>query len=422
MNGIDYIQVGEADYLFELKNGLKVIFTQTKKSAIVHCGIMVGVGSRSENEHTNGAAHFIEHCLFKGTAQRKSYQILNRLESVGGELNAFTSRERTCYYTISLKKYLDRSIQLLTDLVFNPVFPKAEIEKEKLVIAEEIEMYEDSPEESIFDEFNHHSFPGSSLGYNILGSKKNIQKFSRDLLMGFWKQFYTTDNVVISIVGSVSPNRISTLIQKYLMEIPATTKENKKSEEVSYNTFEKEIPKKFQQLHCIIGNKAYSLNDSKKYALTVLNNILGGDWMSSRLNMSVREKHAYAYHISSAYNAYMDTGTFSVQLGTDEKFLNKSLSLINKEFTLLKSKKLSIIQLNRAKRQLISQMAMYSENHSYLMQVKGKNLLDYGRILSHSEIIENIEKVKSEDVIQVANEVLDTSTLSTLVYRSKRNR
>ncbi len=420
--GIQNKKVGESDYLFELDNGLRVIFSQTKKSAIVQCGIMVGAGSRCETAETNGAAHFIEHGLFKGTTKRKSYHILNRIESVGGELNAFTTRERTCFYTVSLKKYLDRSIDLLTDLVFNPTFPNAEIEKEKSVITEEIEMYEDSPEESIFDEFNQSSFPGSSLGHNILGSKNSIQGFNRDLLVKFWKQHYTTNNIVISIVGSMGPNRIAQIIEKHFVGLPSTSNVKKDAEDVKYSVFEKEISKDFNQVHCIIVNKAFSINSSKKYALTILNNVLDGDWMSSRLNMSVREKHAYAYHVSSGYSAYKDTGTYSVQLGTDEKYLHKSVDLINKEFAKLRDVKLTVIQLNRAKRQLLSQMAMYNENYSSLMQIRGKNLLDFGRIIPHAEIIENIQKVSAADVLEVANDVLDKSTLSTLVYRSKRNR
>jgi predicted Zn-dependent peptidase len=344
-----FTKVGDSDYLFVLPNGLRVVFTQTHKSSIVYCAFVVGVGSRYESAENNGIAHFIEHSLFKGTKKRKAYHILNRIESVGGELNAFTTRERSCYYSIALRSYFDRSIELLTDLVFHPVFPEAEVEKEKLVIAEEIEMYEDSPEESIYDDFNLHSFPGSSLGFNILGTKESISRFNRQKVLDFWKRFYTTENVVVSIVGSMQPERVERMINKYLLDLKTTNTQKPLREQASYTHFNFEFEKTFQQEHCIVGNKAYSIYDEKKYPLFLLNNVLGGDWMSSRLNLSVREKHAYAYHVTSGYNAYADIGVFSVQLGTDEKHLEKSLDLVEKEFARLREKTLSPIQLNRAK-------------------------------------------------------------------------
>ncbi|MFC2113876.1 M16 family metallopeptidase [Bacteroidota bacterium] len=421
MSGQGYKKVAENYYLYELNNGIRAVFTQTRKSHIVYCGFMVGVGSRDENEYTNGAAHFIEHGVFKGTEKRKSYQILNRIESVGGELNAFTTRERTVYYTTTLKPYFNRSIELLADIVFRPNFPQIEIEKEKSVIREEIEMYDDSPEESIFDEFNQFTFPGNSLGHNILGTQESVQKFTRKQIIDFWEQNYCTDNVVISIVGSLSPERVGKSLEKYLGDLPSSNRSRKPAQKIIYKPFVKKIDRDFQQVHCIIGNKAYSNNDQRKYSLFLINNILGGDWMSSRLNMSVREKHAYAYHVSSGFNSYRDTGTYSVQLGTDEKYLEKSIKLIQSEFNKIRNKKLNQVQLGRAKRQVISQVAMSNENHSSLMQIRGKNILDYGRIVPKVEVIEKINKINAEELMEVANEVLEKSAMSTLIYNSGKH-
>ena len=215
MGTIQKIKVNTEKTLFVLPNDMRVIFHRVKNSHLVHCGLMVGAGSRDEDPESNGVAHFIEHTLFKATNKRSAFQILNRLEAIGGDINAYTTRERTCFYTTSLKTYLDRSLELLLDLVFNPRFNEKDIEKEKSVIKEEIDMYEDSPEESIFDDFHEAVFQNHPLGYNILGTKESIAKFTRQTLLDFWKDQYTGDNIVLSIVGTQTPERIETLLNKY---------------------------------------------------------------------------------------------------------------------------------------------------------------------------------------------------------------
>jgi len=411
--------LGNNHHLFELQNGLRIIFTQRKKTMMVHCGILIGSGSRDENDENNGIAHFIEHAVFKGTKKRRSLQILNHLESVGGELNAYTTRERTMYYTASLKKYLGRSFEILTDIVFNPVFPENEIEKEKKVITEEIEMYEDSPEESIFDDFYKQLFRGNSLGYNILGTKDTITSFTKETLVDFWSKNYTTGNMVISVAGNVSLDNVRKVIETYFLDRKSSQTEKKRIVPEVNTHFNIAETKDFQQVHCIIGNKAYSSYDKKRHALSVLNNILGGDWMSSRLNLSVREKHAYAYNIQSSFNLYADSGTFTVQLGTDEKYLDKCIELIHKEFKKLKSVRLTSMQLNRCKRQIMSQYAMYHENTSAVIQIKGRNILDYGRIINEEEFFSHINQINADDVLSVANEVLDDNTLNMLIYKNE---
>ena len=415
---MNYSNPSNGYHLFELENGLRVIFSQSKKSMMVYCGILIGSGSRDENEKNNGVAHFIEHSVFKGTSKRRSFNLMNRLESVGGELNAFTTRERTMYYTASLKKFFDRSMEILTDIVFNPLFPPNEIEKEKKVIEEEIEMYEDSAEESIYDDFYRHLFPDNSMGFNILGSRFTLTGIDRDCLQHFWKQNYTTDNIVVSIAGGVTPDKVQRIINKYLNDIPYSAANRLRNSPNGVMPFNKSIDKEFQQTHCIIGKRAFSSNDDRKYALSVMNNLLGGDWMSSRLNLSVREKHAFAYNVHSSISFYSDCGTFLVQWGTDEKNLDKSIELIQKELKRLREQNLSYLHLNRSKRQILSQYAMIQENPSAVMQFKGKNILDYNRIITETEFFKKINEVSTSDILDVANEVLEKDSLSLLVYKN----
>ncbi|MEA3494416.1 MAG: pitrilysin family protein [Bacteroidota bacterium] len=405
------------EHIFKLDNGLRIILTQKSRAEIVHCSMMIGAGSSDENIRNNGIAHFIEHMVFKRTKTRKSFQILNRLETIGGEINAYTTREKTCFYTSTEKKYFERSMELLTDIVFKSVFLEKDIEKEKKVVLEEIEMYEDSPDESIFDEFHEKIFKGSPLSYNILGKKSTINKFSRKDILDFMKKNYTTDNIVISIVGSISPKKLENVINKYLKDIPASKKERKRINSTNYKSFVIDLKKKYSQTHCMIGNIAYSGFDKKRFGLLLLNNVIGGEWMSSRLNMSIREKNAFAYNVNSTYSIYGSSGLFSVHFGTDIKYLQRSKNLVDKEFKLLREKKLTKVQLNRSKRQLKGKYAYINDSNSWLMITKATNLLEKNYIYTKEEFFSNIEEITSEGIIKIANEVLCEKTLSTLIYK-----
>lgn len=403
-----------------MDNGLRVIYSRIKNTSLVHCGYIIGAGSRDESEKNNGIAHFIEHTVFKGTSNRKSYQILNRIEAVGGELNAYTSREKTCFYSLASKKYFDRSVELLTDVVFNPIFPPNEIEKEKSVIVEEIEMYEDSADESIYDDFFSSLFPGHPLGYSILGTKKTVKAISNRTITDFRDHNYQPSNMVLSIVGNLPVDKVEKAINTYTNNIPlsAVRKHNRKMPEIA-PTFNKKIKKDFQQVHCIIGCPAYSMNEEKKHVLVLINNVLGGDWMSSRLNMIIREKYAYAYNVSSSYSAYADSGVYSIQLGTDEKYVDKCIELIQKEIKTFRDTLINKIQLNRAKRQIFGIYEMMEENNSAIMQIKGKNILDFGYPLSKENFYSNIMKIDAKQIIDVANEILDENKLSVMIYQKK---
>lgn len=413
-------EIGKNQLLYHLDNGLRVIYSRLKNTALVHCGYIIGTGSRDETQKNNGIAHFIEHTAFKGTSRRKSYQILNRIESIGGELNAYTSREKTCFYSVASKKYFDRSVELLTDVVFNPVFPPNEIEKEKSVIVEEIEMYEDSAEESIYDDFFSGLFPGHPLGYSILGKKKTVRAINNKIIADYRNSNYQPSNMVLSIAGNIAVDKLERAIHLYTENIPQSPlhKNGRVIPDVA-PAFNKKIKKDFQQVHCIIGCPAYSMLDQKKYVLVLINDILGGDWMSSRLNMIIREKYAYAYNVSSSYSAYSDSGVYSIQLGTDEKYLEKCIELILKEIRIIREKAISKIQLNRAKRQIFGMYEMMAENNSGIMQIKGKNILDYGYPVSKETFYAGIESIDSKQILDVANEIFNENKLSTLVYQKK---
>lgn len=388
-------------------------------SEIVHVGLMVALGSRDENALNNGITHFIEHTVFKGTTNRKSHHILTYLERLGGDINAFTTREKTCYYASSLKQYADKAVEIVCDIVFNSTFPNQEIEKEKKVVIEEIEMYEDTPDESIYDDFYALLFKKHPLGYNILGTDKNVNSFTGNQLVDYKKTHYTTDNIVLSVVGDLSFEAVKKMAEKYLGAVPKSSYKNKRKKPTFAPQFYKEYQKDFTQTHCIMGSPAYSRNSDKRYALTLLSNILGGGGMSSRLSMAVREKHGLTYSISSSYSAYEDAGVFSIYFAADGKKIPKCFSLIEKELKLLRDTKLSSRVLHQAKVQFRGQMAMLNENPSGHMQVQARSLLNFDRIISLEEYLQNMDKVSVDDMLNVANEVLNPSAISTAIYKEE---
>lgn len=406
----------EQPHIFTLPSGMRIVHKLIKSTQLVHCGLFIKTGSRDETPKTSGSAHFIEHALFKGTEKRRPSQLFNRIESVGGELNAYTTREITSYYSSSLKRYVDRSFDLLSDMCFHSTLDPKELDKERKVIYEEIEMYEDSPDDSIYDEFFELLFKDQPLGYNILGSKDSLAGIGRAELKDFIKHQYQPKNMVFAVAGNVSRGRVEQLAHRYLdfgvNEVPVLDRVQVKESP----KFEIEVEKDFQQTHCIVGGRAYHRHDPKRFALLIMNNILGGNNMGSRLNLSVREKHGFCYHISSSYQAFDDTGVFFVSFGCDQKNLRKTLSIIDKEFKLLKEKPLGPVQLNKAKRQLQGNMAMMGESPSLQMQSIAKSLLNYGEVVDIKEVFDAIDAVTSEDILEVANEILHESNMNRLAY------
>lgn len=405
--------------LYELENGIRIVHKPIS-GKIAHCGFIINTGSRDELLAENGIAHFIEHTIFKGTSKRKAYHILNRIDSVGGEINAYTTKEKTCVYASFVADYFERATELLSDILINSTYPEKEIEKEKDVIIDEIHSYQDTPFEQIYDDFEELVFNNHSLGMNILGTEESVNKINRNSILNFIDRNYATNQMVFSIIGDFSEKKIKHISKKYLEPIQQKIKTLVRKDFTEYKPFNKSIEKDNYQSHCVLGNIAYGSNDKKKPGFILLNNILGGPAMNSKLNMSIREKHGYAYSIESSYTSYTNTGIFSIYLGTEQKNLNKSIDLTLKELKNLRDISFSDIQLHRAKVQLLGQIALSEENNANIMLGIGKSLLNYGKVDSLEEVYKKINKITSNELLEIANEVFNESQLSTLIYQSKK--
>lgn len=406
----------DTDFLtYTLKNGIRVIHQETD-SPVGHLGILINTGSRDEEEKEHGLAHFIEHSVFKGTKKRKAFHVLSRIEDVGGELNAYTTKEETTLYSTFLLEYYERAAELLSDILFNSVYPEKEINREKEVINEEINSYKDSPSELIFDEFEELVFDGHPIARNILGTSKRINKFNREAILNFIEKNYHTNQMVISSVGRISFERLIHIIEKYFGAVEAKYRINGREKFENYIPGERKIIKDTFQTHCVMGNIAYDIVNENRIVMVLLNNLLGGQSMNSRLNLALRERKGMAYNIESNYTAYSDTGLFSVYFGTDKENFNKAYDLVLNEFKLLRDKKLGTIQLSKAKKQLIGQIAISTESREDLMLTIGKSYLLYDKVDPLRVVFQKIEAITAENLLEVANEILNEKSFSRLVY------
>jgi len=402
--------------LFELDNGIRVVHKRLRHSRIVHCGIMINAGTRDEDKHNNGVAHFIEHAAFNGTKRRKAYHILNRVETVGGELNAFTDKEKIFFYATALKTYAERVLELLVDIAFNATFPQKEMLKEKRVIHEEIDMYEDMPEESLFDVFCENAYPEHPLGYNILGTHDTINRLDREDIFDFVKNNFLGSEMVISIVGNITPQKVEKLVARYLTDKTPHkgSKTRKASPDMQHFHISKE--KEFQQAYAIYGFPALSYLDNGQISLRLLNSILGGGGMNSRLNMEIREKFGFVYHIGSNNTAYQDSGHLTIELATDKQNLDRCRKLIIKELDKLKNKELGKVQLTQAKRQFMGQAAMAAESGYTLMHANARYMLDYNKPFVIEELFAEVEGITAQDLMEIAQQVFDTDKMSSVTY------
>jgi predicted Zn-dependent peptidase len=401
---------------YKLDNGIRLIHHRIP-GMVAHCGLIINSGSRDETISEHGIAHFIEHMLFKGTKKRKAYHILSRLEDVGGELNAYTTKEETAIHASFLKEDYERTIELISDITFNSVFPAKEIEKEKDVVIEEINSYLDNPAELIFDDFEELIFSNQPIGRNILGTPESVRTFSVDKINNFISNNYNTREMVFCSVGNISDEKIITLFKSHFAHIITNTREERKNKIWSYKPAS--ITKKMNtfQNHCIIGNLAYDLKDKRRMGMFLLNNILGGQGLNSRLNLSLREKNGFAYNVESSYNPYNDTGIFSIYFGTDSQYLNKSISIAMAEMKKLSTTKLGAIQLSKAKNQIKGYLARGYENHESLMLSLGKSLLIFNKIDTIEEICRKIDNVTASELLETANDIFEPGKLSTLIYK-----
>lgn len=401
--------------VFELSNGIRVVH-QYMPREVAHCGIMIGSGSRDEQRSEHGLAHFLEHCFFKGTKKRKTYHILNRLDAVGGELNAFTSKEETWVHASFLHADYERAIELIADISFNATFPDKEIEKEKEVIVDEINGYKDSPADMIFEEFDHLLFGRHPLGRTILGTEKSLSGFTHNHLEAFKKRNFYRGNVIFASVGNISSEKLQRLLDKYLGAQLLAPRHKKKIAKADYHPFYREVKKDIHQVHYLMGTPAYDYHHPRRPAFSLLNNILGGPAMNSRLSIRIREKHGIAYQIDSYYAPFSDAGIFSIYLGTEKENLEKVKKLIWKELKLLKDKTISSTQLHEAKRQLTGQIALAQDSGSAVMFNLAKSLMLFNRIDPMKELFEKINAITAEEIRDCAIEIFDEKKMSSLTY------
>jgi predicted Zn-dependent peptidase len=402
--------------LHTLPNGIRIAYKQAFNTKIVHCGVMFDIGSRDEMPHQYGLAHFWEHMAFKGTQKRKAYHIINSLEAVGGELNAYTTKEKICFYASILDNHFEKAADLLADISFNSIFPEKQLEVERGVILEEMSMYLDSPEDAIQDEFDEVIFKDHQLGVNILGTQESVKSFKREDFQAFIGQNIDTERIVFSVVGNLDFKKVVRIAEKYFKDIPHK-KTNRIRTSPGVIAFTEKIEKKDNnQAHVAIGRQSYALQHPNRLPFFALVNLLGGPGMNSRFNLSLREKYGLVYQIEASFTSYFDTGMFAIFFGTDPQNLEKALKLVDKELYLLKNKILGQTQLKTLKEQLKGQLAMSEESKQGYMLMMAKSLLDIDKVESLSKIFEDIDAISGQKLLDLSNEMFDSNQLSRLIY------
>jgi len=401
--------------IIQLDNGIRAVF-HYQPSPITHTCLVVNAGSRDEKPGKYGVAHFIEHLLFKQTEKRSTQQILNHLEAVGGDLNAYTTKEYTCVHASVLKPHLSRALDLFEDIIFHSTFPEVEMEKEKGVIADEMASYLDSPEESILDDYEDLVFHNSGLGHNILGLEQDLMAFQQNDIRDFLSENYRTNEMVIGITGDYEVRTVEKWLRKYFDPIKEQTSQRWRQPVLLNPSAHVALGKPINQVHYMLGAQAYSIFDDRKTGLLVLNNMLGGFGMSSILNLSIREKHGIAYTIESNYSLYSDTGLFTIYLGTDAEKADKAKKLVFKELDKLKTKGISENQLLKAKNKFKGQIALAEENRMSMIIAVAKNIMDYNRVITLEEVFEKIDAVSIKELLHIAQDIFDDKKLTSLTF------
>lgn len=443
---------------YTLDNGLRIIHLPSD-SKVVYCGYQINAGTRNEEPGEEGLAHFCEHVTFKGTERRKAWHILNCLESVGGDLNAYTNKEGTVYYSAILKEHIARAVDLLSDIVFHSVYPQAEIDKEVEVICDEIESYNDSPAELIYDEFENILFKGSPLGHNILGTAEQVRTFKTEDALRFTRKLYRPDNAIFFAYGDIDFKKLVKLIQKALGECPkgrelACSADCKSAETPTEERIAEETPtgetpteemeagdanhkvqsskfnvqskvagqtivmqKNTHQAHVMIGTQAYDVNDDRRMPLYLLNNMLGGPGMNAKLNLALREHNGLVYTVESTMVAYGDTGTWSIYFGCDEHDVKRCLRLVRKELDKFMQKPLSDAQLKAAKKQIKGQIGVACDNRENFALDFGKSFLHYGWEKNVDRLYEQVDEITATQIQAVAQELFDKDRLTTLIFK-----
>ena len=398
-----------------LSNGLRIIHAPNQ-SAVAYCGFAVDAGTRDEADHEQGMAHFVEHLLFKGTKKRHAWHILNRMENVGGDLNAYTNKEETIVYSAFLAEHFPRAVELLADIVFHSTFPQQEIDKEVEVIIDEIQSYEDSPSELIFDDFEELLFPNHPLGRNILGKPDLLHQFKSEDALHFTSRYYRPENVVFFVQGNVDFKRVVRLVERATADVAPSTESYSRRRPDLYVPRSLTLHRDTHQAHVMIGSRGYDAHDEKRTALYLLNNILGGPGMNSRLNVSLRERSGLVYNVEANLTSYTDTGVFCIYFGTEHDHVDRCIRLVKKELKRLCEKPLSTNQLNAAKKQIIGQIGVARDNAESTALGMAKTFLHYNKMDDPQEVFQRIEALTSKELWEVSNEMFAEEQLSTLIY------
>jgi predicted Zn-dependent peptidase len=398
-----------------LPNGLRIIHAPNQ-SAVTYCGFAIDAGTRDEAEQEQGMAHFVEHLLFKGTKKRHAWHILNRMEHVGGDLNAYTNKEETVVYSAFLTEHFPRAVELLTDIVFHSTFPQHEIDKEVEVIIDEIQSYEDSPSELIFDDFEGLLFPHHPLGRNILGNPKLLRQFKSEDALRFTSRYYCPKNAIFFVQGNVDFKRVIRLLEKATADLTSNAETFSRKRPDIYVPQNQTIHRDTHQAHVMIGSRGYDAHNEKRTALYLLNNILGGPGMNSRLNVSLRERSGLVYNVEANLTSYTDTGVFCIYFGTEHDDVERCIRLVKKELKRLCDKPLSPAQLAAAKKQIIGQIGVARDNAESTALGMAKTFLHYGKMDDPKELFRRIEELTAKELWEVSNEMFADNYLSTLIY------
>ena len=406
----------ERFYTHTLPNGLRIILQQTE-GQVSYAGFAINAGTRDEDADQPGMAHFVEHMLFKGTEKRKAWHILNRMEKVGADLDAYTNKEETVLYSVFLNEHLNRAVELMADLVFHSTFPQAEIEKETDVIIGEIQSYEDTPSDLIFDGFEDLIFSGHALGRDILGNADALKGYTTADALAFYRKFYVPENMVFFVTGKYEMKQVIRYVEKAVGEVAPTHLDYTRTSPSFYVPRHEVQRRDTHQAHVMIGGRAYEGSSQKKQSLYLLTNLLGGPGMNSRLNVMLREKNGYVYEVEANSQSYTDTGTFSVYYGCDTDYIDRCEELTRRELKKLCEKPLTTSQLQALKKQTMGQIGVAQDNRENCALGMAKTFLHYNRFVTTEEVYKNMDRLTPAQLLEVANEVFGEQNLSTLVYK-----
>ncbi len=403
--------------VFHLSNGLRVVYLHAP-AYVAHLGVTVLAGSRFEHPGEEGLAHFLEHCIFKGTKKRRAYHVLSRLDSVGGELNAYTAKEEMCLYASFTKNHLRRTSELLSDIILNSTFPPREIAKEKEIVIDEINSYLDSPGDKIFDDFEELLFKGHALGNNILGTRESVNSFTQKDLERYVSRFFRADKMVISFVGDIPLKQVQKVLEHDFGNCTASGEAEEHPDFRPVDQFLVRSKEANYQAHSVLGGMAPGYLDEHRRGMTLLTNVLGGPALNSRLILSIREKHGLAYNIEANYTPYVDIGYWTIYFGTDQRYLEKSRKLVYRELRNLRENKLGSLQLSVAKEQLKGQIALGLDSNSGLMLGLGKSLLLFNQIDTVEEIYDAVDRISASELLEIANRYFAEDQVSELIFET----